>query len=442
MVTRLLAVLAVGWLTCSCSPSARSEDSEALVLHGFQLVDVETRSVREQDVVIESGVITARPTRTKRRVIEGHGRYLLPALWDLKASLWGNDSALNWDVLTQQANFTQCLGFQLYYGVAHVGVFAMDREWVERELKRADALELAAAEPLYPDKVIGSKADFGCDEARDSAAARRALDQRAAHGVPLITISYTGPGGPTPGVSRAVLSELLNRAGAHHLPAFVLVDDWAGAAEAVELGASVIYGLPEGRMPDALIASMHARGVAFAPALSGFLELNRLLGNDQALADPFLTPTVSGPVLDSYRSERTLWQEWRPVLQRGRARQAVSLESVARAAQAGVHIVVVSDAGWVAAAFQGYSNHAAQAWLERAGLDAWSRLAAATIWPAAVVGRRVGFEAGQSADFLALDADPRQAAQNLRKIAWVMRRGRLVNREKLLPDLTRGLYQP
>ncbi len=108
--------------------------------------------------------------------------------------------------------------------------------------------------------------------------------------------------------------------------------------------------------------------------------------------------------------------------------------------RAGVHVVAVSDAGWTAGAFQGYSSHATQAWLERAGLDGWARLSAATVWPAAVVGRHIGFEVGQAADFLATNADPLANAQNLRKIAWVIRKGRLVNRDKLLPDLTRRNY--
>jgi hypothetical protein len=443
MVKRQLMMLALSWLTSGCAGQEHDREPEALVLHGFHLVDVESRSMRDADVVIENGAVVARPTLARRRVVEGHGAYLMPALWDLKASLWGNDSAFDWEVLTQDANFTQCLGYHLYYGVAHVGVFAMDRQWVERELKRADALELSAAEPLYPDKVICGKPDWGCDDVHDAAGARLALEQRAQHRVPLMYVSAMRPQkNGVPGVTRDVLAEVLASAAKRRLPAVVLVDDWAQAQQAVELGASVVYGFPDGAVPDSVIELMRARGVAFAPALARFLELNRLLGNQKALTDPFLTVTLNSDVRDSYRSERGLWQAWRPELALGRARQAVVLASVARIAKAGVHLVVVSDAGWVAGAFQGYSSHAAQVWLERAGLDGFSRLSAATVWPAAVLDRHVGFQPGQAADFVAFDADPVEHAQNLRKIAWVMRKGQLVNREKLLPDLTRRKYKP
>ena len=442
MVKRAWLGLALAWLT-GCTDGARDAAPQTLVLRGFHLLDIESRSVVERDVLIENGVVVVRPTLGRQRVIEGHGAYLMPALWDLKASLWGNNSTQHWDVLTQEANFTQCLGLHLYYGVAHVGVFGMDRQWAERELKRADALELAAAEPLYPDKAICGEKGHPCDLAADAAEARAALDERVRHGAPFVYVVRSKPRKDSiAGVKPAVFAELMTGAAARHLPVIALVDDWAEAREAAELGASVIYGFPEAPIPDALLELMRARDVAFAPPLTRYLELNRLLGNEPALTDPFLTATLQPAVRDSYRSEHNLFQEWRDDLTVGRARQTVMLESVARAARAGVHVVVVSDAGWTAGAFQGYSNHAAQAWLERAGLDGWQRLSAATVWSASTLGRHVGFAVGQAADFLALDADPRQSAVNIGKIAWVMRKGQLVNRDKLLPDMTRGNYVP
>jgi hypothetical protein len=444
MVTRWLSALALSGCVFGCSDVSRQQEPQALVLRGFHLVDVEQHSVRDADIVIENGVVVTRATLAQERVIEGHGAYLMPALWDVKASLWGNDSAFDWKVLEQDANFTQCLGFHLYYGVAHVAPFAMDREFVQRELRRADALELAAAEPLYPDKVLCSKKTFGCDEVHDAASVRQAIDERAQHQVPFVEVAFTQPtkDDPITGVPRPILAQALTRARERHLPALVLVDDWQQAADAIELGASVIYGFPEAPMPDSLIELMRARGVLFVPALTRFLELNRLLGNEQALTDPFITPTVTRAVLDSYRNEQGLWHEWRSELALGRVRQSTVLDSVARAAKAGVHLAVATDSGWTSATFQGYTSHAAQAWLERAGLDSWQRLSAATVWPAALFGRHVGFQSGEAADFIALEADPTQSSQALRKIRWVMRKGELVDRTKLLPDLTRSMYKP
>ena len=166
-----------------------------------------------------------------------------------------------------------------------------------------------------------------------------------------------------------------------------------------------------------------------------------MLGNARALGDPFITATVQPVILDTYRNEQGLFEEWRRSLAVGRARQSSALAAVAQLAKAGVRIVATSDGNW-AGTFQGYSSHALQAWYERAGLDGWTRLSAATLWPAQFSGRKLSFEAGQPADFLALDTDPLQSAENLRRIALVIRHGKLVDRSKLLPDLTRRDFRP
>lgn len=440
MVTRRSCLAFLGGLV-ACAESSPPTSAESVVLRGFRLVDVRARTIREADLVIEQGAVVAGPARAHPTVVEGHGAFLLPALWDLKASLWGNNSALSYDVLTQEATLTRCLQLQLYYGVAHVGVFAMDRRWVGRELRRADVFGLAAAEPLYPEKALCASESFACDAVKDTASLHLALGERRRYGAPLLYVSLLDPRHPElPGIADHLLVELASAAPG--LPLFALVDDWERARRAVELGARVIYGLPAGPAPESLLALMAERGAAFAPPLTRFLELDRLLGNDAALADPFLTATLRADILATYRDERRLWSDWRPDLLRGRARREELLASVARAARAGVPLVVATDAGWTAGAFQGYASHAAQLWLERAGLDGWSRLAAATTTPATLLGRTVGFEPGQGADYVAFRKNPAERAENLREIALVLRRGKVVRRESLLPDLTRGNYVP
>jgi imidazolonepropionase-like amidohydrolase len=63
------------------------------------------------------------------------------------------------------------------------------------------------------------------------------------------------------------------------------------------------------------------------------------------------------------------------------------------------------------------------------------------VWPAELLGRRVGFEPGHAADFLAVAADPRESAEHSRDIRLVIRKGKLVDRESLLPDLERREYR-
>lgn len=437
----LLATLAATALGCAGCGKADEADSQSLILRGFRHVDVEQRALVDGDVVIERGAVVPRPTLANPRIIEGRGAFLMPALWDLKSSPWGNDSAHNWDELTQEATYTRCLQFQLYFGVAHVGSFAQDPEWADREVRRADALQMAAAESLYPDKALCSISNFACDEVKTPTAVAKVLDLRQRRGVPFVDISFVAaPKSPVAGLSPELFAVALSGAAQRKLPSFVLINDWAHARQAVELGASVIYGFPAEPVPDELMPLMRAKNAAFAPALTMFLELDRLLGHAAALEDPLLKATVRPDILQTFSNEQELWSEFRPDLALARERRETMLQNVARLAQAGVPILAASDAGWAPGTFQGYSSLALQSWLERAGLDGWTRLSAATTGPAALVGRHVGFTPGNAADFIALSENPLDQATALRAIIWIMRRGQVVDRERLLPDLTRGNY--
>lgn len=442
MVTRarlLLAVLVAPFL--ACTQPAPSQADEVLVLRGFKLVDPASRSVTERELVVSGGVVVAQASTARARVIEGRGRFLTPALWDMKAALWGNNSTKSYEELTQDMSFSRALAVQLYYGVAHVGIFGSKRVWTERVLKRGDALELLDAEPLYPDVMLCGRDEYGCVAVPDAAALEAALDDRRQHRVPFVTLAARAakPGKEDVGLRPELLAAALQGARARRLPTVVTIHDWQRAAEVVELGASAIYGLPAGDVPDELIAQLRERDVAYAPALALYLELDHLLGNERELSDPFLTATVRPAVLASYRSDRDMFPLWREFLEQGRARKHQALRSLERLAKAGVRVLVASDSCW-AATFQGHASHATQAWLERAGLDGWTRLSAGTLWPAQLLGRHVGFEPGQPADFLALDADPLESAQNLRRISLIIRKGRLVDRSRLLPDLTRSEF--
>jgi len=71
-----------------------------------------------------------------------------------------------------------------------------------------------------------------------------------------------------------------------------------------------------------------------------------------------------------------------------------------------------------------------------------ARLAAATAWPAQLVGRKVSFAPGAAADFIGLAADPLLHGSNLRQFSLLIRDGQIVDRAALKPDLTRDKFRP
>jgi imidazolonepropionase-like amidohydrolase len=436
----LSALLAVG-LASGC---ARSEaPSDGLVLHNFVLVDADAERMFLANLVIEEGKIVAihedaAPANESQRFthVDGAGSFLLPAFWDLKASLWGNPSTEFFGDLYHTLWATDSLRVQLYYGVGHVVGSNTERRWMDREIRRAKALELDAAQVIYPDlPLCEPKTPDDCAVATLERLPVW-LDELKQRGTPLIQIFFGKPWALMKPAPIEVLAAAI--AGAHErgLRSYVLIDDWQHAQQAVELGAQAVQGLPDGEPSEALIALMKSKGVAYAPALTGWLELPRLLGNQPALQDPFLTASVQEPVLQSFMvSEDEIWEGWKPIATAEHRDRA--LATVARLAKAGIPIVTATDSGWASGTFQGYSMHAYQAWLERAGVDPWLRLRASAQAPAAYLGRNVGFDVGDPADFVAVRADPTREAAALREITLLVREGRVVEREALKPDVSR-----
>jgi hypothetical protein len=444
MVARRLCLLALLLACSACAADSGSGAKRGLLLHGFRLVDPSDRSVRDADVCIEHGMVheCAPAARAQYERVEGNGRFLLPALWDLSVALWGNCSARKYDDLYQEMNISGALRVQLYYGVAHVGTFAMNDEWVSREVKRARALQFPAAELLFPDKALASKEAFGCVPLQQATELPALLRERKSHEAPYVLLFYGDPQSKDfPGLNRALLAESLAQAARQGLKGYVFVDTWQRAREAALLGAAVVSGAPEGLLDDELIQLLRDKAVAFAPDLSG-LELDRLLSDESARADPFLAASVPELILATFRDPRAFWPGWRPELEHARALRAATLGNLRRLSEAGVHIIQSSGAGWTSGTFQGYSTHSGQTLLEQAGVEPWARLAAVTAWPAELVGRNVSFMPGASADFIGLDANPLLHASSLRRLSLLIRDGQLVDRTTLQPDLSRDKFRP
>jgi hypothetical protein len=335
---------------------------------------------------------------------------------------------------------TDSLRVQLYYGVGHVVGSNTERMWMDRELRRAKALELEAAEVIYPDLPVCEPKNPGDCALVTLERVPAWLDELKQRGTPLVQIYFGAPSELMKPPPVEVIAATIAGARERGMRTYVLIDDWQRAREAIELGAEAIQGLPEAEPGDELIGLMKSKGVAYAPALTGWLELPRLLGNRPALLDVFLTASVQQPILQSFMvSETEVWEGWKPLATDQRRDRG--LATVRRIASAGIPIVTATDTGWASGTFQGYTMHAYQAWLERAGVDPWVRLRASAQAPAAYLGRNVGFAVGDAADFVGVGEDPTQAAAALRAITLLVREGRVVERESLKPDVSRPAWR-
>jgi hypothetical protein len=438
MVRRAILAFAL-W---GCEVPSAPASSDVLVLHGFTVVDPATRTVSRRDVFVADGKVLGAPSPMRRvRVVDGTGRWLVPAFWDLNALPWGNLSAKNYDELSQEMGTVDTLRAELYAGVAHVRA-AMPPEWATDDLARIRGLEIPAAElGTAPMLCGGQKETFACLASPRGPRLLRLLDRLASEGANSVRFYYGNRTELTVPVDRDLLEFGIEQAAHRRLRVQVVIDDWKHAEDAVRFGAQAIQGLPGDEVPQSLIDEMNERHVAWAPSLAGALELGRLVGDARAIEDPLLESMVPAEVLDTFRDRRSVWSVWQHGIDFGRAAVPNALANLRRFEAGGVHIVSMTDSGWAPGTFQGYSTHATQDWMERAGLDPWTRLCAVTTWPAELEGRHVGFDPGAPGDFVALDADPLVKAAHLRAITFVVRSGTVVERPTLAPDPSRTHFR-
>ena len=416
--------------------------AEGLLLKGFALLDPGRRTVRVADLALSGGQVVPLDRAAGFRVVEGKGRFLLPAMWDLQTCLWGNESAQSYEVLYQELGIVPSLRAQLWYGVAHVATLNMGPTWVKREMHRAKALEFPAAELLYSGKTLVGAAAPGCVSITAADQFGPLLDEVRSSGGRMVNATFSGPGLPgLKGLNADLLAACLRQAHDRGLKVVVMLARWSDARAALKAGADALEGLPQDPVPDGLAKAMVAARCAYVPNLGACLELGRLLGQGPLLDDPFLAASVPPEIRHSFSDPAGLWSGWASGKYPPAARDK-ALRDLRVLADAGVPLLNATDAGWFAGAFQGYTTHSSQAWLERAGLDPWTRLRAATSNPAAFLGRRCGFEPGDPADFVGLDADPVRDTAALREITALIRDGESVERDALKPDLVRTRFKP
>lgn len=282
---------------------------------------------------------------------------------------------------------------------------------------------------------------LGISLVRTPAAARRAVQERAAGGMHAIKITVeTGPsefGDDHPLMPVEMIQAIVDEASAHGLRVFAHVSSPHELDAAMAGGvAGVVHAVSERPFPSTTVgADLAARDFHTVATLSLYDAFIRYAEDPRRLDDPFLRETVTdeeirmfeeagmldaGPLADSipfWRSET----------------DAVMAE-VAELHRLGVPIVLGTDVG-NPMVFAGYTAHEELANLVKGGLTPLEAVQAATINAARMIDQSDEFgtiEVGKRADLLILDADPLADIRNSRRIRSVVARGRLVDRAALM----------
>ena len=269
--------------------------------------------------------------------------------------------------------------------------------------------------------------------------ARKQVDELAAQHVDAIKGILEGgvPGYTFNRINVDVLRAVVDEAHAKHLPVAIHTGDSKDAADAVSLGAdSIEHGSFRDEIPDATIADMKAKGIAFDPTLSvaeAFTQFSRgdtsLLKRSlvqQASPKDLLTGTEHAATSDRYAG-----------LRNGLSHYPMSVEmgdkNLLKAWRAGVMLVTGSDAGNFLVIHGPTVQHELELWVA-AGIPPDVALQSAT-WNAAKLLRadkRIGtIEKGKEASLLVVDGNPLQDIHALSSISSVFFKGERVIRSEL-----------
>ena len=269
--------------------------------------------------------------------------------------------------------------------------------------------------------------------------ARKQVDELAAKDVNAIKgILEAGvPGHTFNRMNLDLLRAVVEEAHANKLPASIHTGDSRDVIDAVALGAdSIEHGSFRDEIPDATIAEMAAKGIAFDPTLSvaeGFTDFSK--GKTDLLKRSLVQQVAAKELLTGTEHAATS-DEMKPFREQiGQYPMSVEIgdRNLMKAWHAGVLLVTGSDAGNFLVVHGPTVQREIELWVA-AGIPPNVALQAATSNAAKLLraDKRIGtIEKGKEATMLIVDGNPLQDVRALSSVSVVLLKGERVNRNTL-----------
>ncbi len=269
--------------------------------------------------------------------------------------------------------------------------------------------------------------------------ARKQVDELAAKGVNAIKgILEAGvPGHTFNRMNLDLLRAVVEEAHVKKLPASIHTGDSRDVIDAVALGAdSIEHGSFRDEIPDATIAEMAAKGIAFDPTLSvaeGFTDFSK--GKTDLLKRSLVQQVAAKELLTGTEHAATS-DEMKPFREQiGQYPMSVEIgdRNLMKAWHAGVLLVTGSDAGNFLVIHGPTVQREIELWVA-AGIPPDVALQAATSNAARLLraDKRIGtIEKGKEATMLIVDGNPLQDVRALSSVSVVLLKGERVNRNTL-----------
>ena len=391
--------------------------------------------------------------------IDAAGKTVLPGLIDMHVHLGAPGGFYDdWSKYDPNKAYEHALESYLYCGVTAVrsaGDKVDDMLKLRQQFNSGEKLgsELYLCGPLFTaegghgteySKRMPAFARAGFDAQflripKTQEEARKQVDELAAKGVNAIKgILEAGvPGHTFNRMNLDLLRAVVEEAHVKKLPASIHTGDSRDVIDAVALGAdSIEHGSFRDEIPDATIAEMAAKGIAFDPTLSvaeGFTDFSK--GKTDLLKRSLVQQVATKELLTGTEHAATS-DEMKPFREQiGQYPMSVEIgdRNLMKAWHAGVLLVTGSDAGNFLVIHGPTVQREIELWVA-AGIPPDVALQAATSNAARLLraDKRIGtIEKGKEATMLIVDGNPLQDVRALSSVSVVLLKGERVNRNTL-----------
>ena len=369
----------------------------------------------------------------KGHVIDGRGKYLMPGLMDVHIHLHGGVDQKGDTVESR----TQALAGFLYSGVTTV-YDAGNQANIILPL-RADerAGKIMSPRIFATGNLITYPGSHGSGMAvtiQDFEKDKDKLDRHIAEQQPdvvKLTLEEEGWGARPmiPLMPEPLLRDLIRYYNLHGIRTTIHISSELRAEEAIFAGTDTLaHPVIQGPVSDSFVKLMAAKKTPFASTLTIGENYSRLAEHPEFLDQPLYAATMSAADRETLKTkvraqyQARMWTTWMKLM------TPVCEDNIRKVHAAGGVVAMGTDQS---------SGPASQRELEllvKAGIKPFDVLTIATHNGAVLLGKadQLGsVEPGKLADLLLLNADPTADIENVKKIAFVMKGGQIIDESKL-----------
>jgi imidazolonepropionase-like amidohydrolase/ABC-type multidrug transport system permease subunit len=391
--------------------------------------------------------------------VDAAGKTILPGLIDVHVHLGGPGGFYeDWSKLDPQKSSERELESYLYCGITAVRSAGDKLDEMLQLRARFNSGERLGSELLLCGPLFTAEGGHGTEYAKNlpemaragfnaqflripktQTEARQMVDDLAHKGVNALKgiLEVGVPGYSFNRMNLDLLRAVVEEAHADKLPASIHTGDARDVVDAVSLGAdSVEHGSFRDEIPDATIAEMKAKGIAYDPTLSVVEGLSDFAKGKTDLLQRSLVQQVTPKDLLKGTAKAASSVEMKP-MREGLSHYPLSMEigdrNLRKAWQAGVMLVTGSDAGNPLVLHGPTIQREIELWVA-AGIPGPVALQAATLNAAKLLraeGRMGTVEKGKEANLLVVDGNPLQDVRVLSSISYVFLKGERVARTTL-----------